>query len=427
MISETAPQKSRIARLVVLAGLIVPCMATLTPGDAYESISGLCVICGDLGGVDAVLNVLLFVPLGFGLGLMRVSWWKAIGTCILLTVIIESLQFRTVLGRDASAGDLITNSVGGALGITLGRSWPALVKPGPGTRAVLIAGALAAWAAVSVITGYALQPRPGDPPFYGQLARERSTDPPYPGAVEHVQLGGIRIPDREVPGSAEIPAALRAGHAFTMRVTPREVPSWFSPIARVADRHDVEHALIAARGPDAVFRVRTNAAFLRFRPYAVGIRDALHPTSRAVTISGTFHRGNARLVVAGDIGSRESDVVFGLASGWRLILPFNSVATGSALQNALDVLWFSLLIIPAAYWSTALTRGWRLVAVAAGLAAVMIGGVLLIDAAMALTPVLPDIVGVASGIAMGSLFGRFFPGRAGYQSGRDKPAGVSVA
>jgi hypothetical protein len=41
--------------------------------------------------------------------------------------------------------------------------------------------------------------------------------------------------------------------------------------------------------------------------------------------------------------------------------------------------------------------------------------------------VLPDIVGVASGFVVGSLFGRFFPGRAGYQSGRDKPSAVSVA
>jgi hypothetical protein len=46
---------------------------------------------------------------------------------------------------------------------------------------------------------------------------------------------------------------------------------------------------------------------------------------------------------------------------------------------------------------------------------------------MNLTPVIPDIVGVASGVVLGSAFGRFFQQRGGYQSGRDKLSGMSVA
>ena len=420
MIPEVAsPRSSLGARFVAFAGLLVACAATLTPLPAQKSVGGICLICGELGGVDAILNIGLFLPLGLGLGLMRTPWWKGLSVCVALTILIESLQLTAVTGRDASVGDVVTNSLGGAVGLALGRHWPVLITPRRGVRALLIVVASALWSTVSAITAFSLQPGPSGPPFYGQLARQRSGDPPYPGAVTDARLGEIRIPDAEVLEGDRIPEALRAGEPFSIRVTPRAAPSWFSPIARVADRYDVENALIAAIGNDVVFRIRTNASFLRLRPYTVGLPGALQSTGRPVAIAGSFHRANGRLIVTGDAETREVDVVFGLGSGWRLILPFNSVADGSVAESVLDALWFFLWLLPVGYWCSFRVRAGPAIAIAAGVVGVLLGALLLIDFVFQLPAATPDIAGVVMGVASGSLLGRLFQAYPGYQSGRD--------
>jgi hypothetical protein len=407
--------------MVVLAlGLGVICAATLTPGSARDSVTGVCLICGALGGVDAILNVLLFVPFGAGLGLVRMRWWKALLLCLLLTLAIEALQFAVISGRDASLGDALTNSIGGAIGFIIGRFWTDLLWPSQVVRIRLFVVAGAIWAVACLTTAYSLMPRPTVPPYYGQLARQRSTDPAYPGIVSAARLGPVQIPDTRIPNGSEVSAALRAGEPFEVRVTPRESPNWFSPIARIADRDDDEIAVVAAEGNDVVFSVRTNASFLRLRPYMIGVPEALDPAAGPATIVGSFYCATGRLIVSNERRGRESSVAFGLASGWRLILPFTSVATGAVGEALLDVLWFSLLVLPIAFWWTAHAGTRRLVVAGAALAATLMAVTLLIDVAMKLPFLYRDLGGVVVGVAIGSGLGRVFQAPSGYQF---RPAG----
>ena len=82
--------------------------------------------CGDYGGVDFMLNVALFLPLGVGLALQRLQATRAWLMILAATVVIESLQFAIIPGRDASLGDVIANATGGAIGLWLGRHWRGL-------------------------------------------------------------------------------------------------------------------------------------------------------------------------------------------------------------------------------------------------------------------------------------------------------------
>ncbi len=80
----------------------------------------VCIFCGDFGGVDFLLNILLFVPLGLGLALAGFSWRRAVLLAGLLSFGVELLQMKIIVGRDASLGDVMTNTTGGGVGALLG-------------------------------------------------------------------------------------------------------------------------------------------------------------------------------------------------------------------------------------------------------------------------------------------------------------------
>ena len=76
----------------------------------------LCLLCGDQSILDAVLNSLLFIPLGLGLRLAGMSRRRAFAIGLVTTITVETLQLG-IPGRDTSLGDIFTNSFGGLLGI----------------------------------------------------------------------------------------------------------------------------------------------------------------------------------------------------------------------------------------------------------------------------------------------------------------------
>ena len=105
--------------LVVATSLTVIAVLTLTPAPDTDTASWLtCIFCGERATADAVRNILLFAPLGVGLRLMHLSERKAIAFAMLLSGSVELLQL-VIPGRDASVGDLLSNSVGCMLGISL--------------------------------------------------------------------------------------------------------------------------------------------------------------------------------------------------------------------------------------------------------------------------------------------------------------------
>jgi hypothetical protein len=90
--------------------------ATLGPGGkVYDSKLRLDPT-SDLDGLQILGNIVLFVPFGGFLALLRVSRPKAILIAAMLSALIEVLQFLIIEGRYAATSDVIFNTVGAALG-----------------------------------------------------------------------------------------------------------------------------------------------------------------------------------------------------------------------------------------------------------------------------------------------------------------------
>lgn len=70
----------------------------------------------------AFLNVILTVPLGLfaKLALPRVPWWVIGLGVLVLSAGIELAQWQLPLGREGTVSDVVTNTIGGALGAVLG-------------------------------------------------------------------------------------------------------------------------------------------------------------------------------------------------------------------------------------------------------------------------------------------------------------------
>ena len=143
--------------VIAILGWIAIASLTLKPhpADAGQVVDLplTCLVCGESGAQDVVLNVLLFIPLGIGLGLWRLPRSRAIIAVVLTTLCVETIQFAFLAGRDASLSDVMTNSAGGLLGLAAGGNWRWLVQPGPRQARSLALLAAALWLATLAGTG----------------------------------------------------------------------------------------------------------------------------------------------------------------------------------------------------------------------------------------------------------------------------------
>src|SRR5438477_1941760 len=84
-----------------------------------------CVLCGERGIADALINVLLFFPLGAALAATGMPWARCLLGGALLSAAVEFAQMY-IPGRDPSLGDVLSNTLGAGLGAALmpmARSW----------------------------------------------------------------------------------------------------------------------------------------------------------------------------------------------------------------------------------------------------------------------------------------------------------------
>ena len=76
--------------------------------------------------LEAILNVLMFVPFGFLLGMLLPSarlWWLAVVASAAVSFGVELVQAVALAGRSATVIDFVANTAGGALGAVAAMLW----------------------------------------------------------------------------------------------------------------------------------------------------------------------------------------------------------------------------------------------------------------------------------------------------------------
>jgi hypothetical protein len=344
----------RFGQLLVLAGLLLTAAATLVPLPGQAAAAAAtplgCLVCGEYGGVDVVVNVLLFVPLGLGLRLLGLSTPAVIATGLVISLIVESLQLTVIAGRDASLSDLLTNTLGALIGAVLGSQIHLLLNPTrkAATRLVLLAGL--AWLGIQTGSAFLLQPWVPSEPLQAEWARTRAGRIPFDGIVTSALVSGIAAPDGSMAVDSEIQTRLSRGDiGLRLRlISGQKAPDW-SPVFELGPARRPVLAVMAA-GRDLAFQPPARSYSLRLRSPALRLPHALPQESgKPLQLAAGEERGTVWATWAAAHGRHSSAQALSPSLGWSLFIPFD-YAYGPEV-HLLTGLWVTGLLAPTGYWA----------------------------------------------------------------------------
>lgn len=370
-IATPIPLRWRFAPVALTIGWLLAIGAlTLRPDpDAVEAVGRSpwwCLVCGEAGTADLLLNLVLFAPLGWGLVRLGRSVPATILLAASVSVAIEVTQGLALPGRDAALGDVVANTLGAGIGWWLASA----LQAGRAGR-WLAPATLAAFAGTLVASTLLSAPAPAERNAVVRLTPSTDDRPAYPGTVLRLAVGTT-----EHVGPSGHPVALpeppTAAAAFTWAAPGNQAAS----IARIEDHRGwpIVHLTRTAAGVE--LGVRTVGGRLRFRTptWLMPVRDAA--SGDTVEVRLHLARGIARL--AGRTASGESTVVirYGPQHGWLLLNPYAPTAATTASWRWWTLAWLfawgAVLGIGAArrrrplWWGAAAVIGLLACAFAAG-------------------------------------------------------------
>ena len=377
--------------------------ATLVPGSPTRIPEPIaCFWCDRYAAVDAVLNLLLLIPLGVGLGIAGLRPVRAALVMLALSLAVETLQLLVIQGRDPSVRDVVMNVAGGLAGLVIGRHWRALVDPHRRMAWRFAGAARLVWILVHLAGGWLVAPSlPADKlpliagthvggyaDFEGQLLRYAIATQPRPGAAQAAR------DDRVL---AAVTAQLRPG-ARRDSVTP---------ILTLVEQVGVFPLMLALQGDDLVLHLRTRAEDLQLRSPAWRMRDVIRPWYRVpeplgapllVQVLRTPHQVRAMVQTSSAVRFT-STVTVRSAQLWAMLAPTQQVIDDGFDEGS--ALFCAVLLLPLGYWSALSRRrqrfAWTLALTAAG--GGLIVGPLFFQAGY---PEWGDVAGCVVGLAIGA-------------------------
>lgn len=350
--------RPRVWGALALGAFVVILAATLFPNPtgtlAALRTPLLCVVCGDQGGTDVVLNLLLFMPLAVALRLWGMSWGRTVVTCAAVSLMVETLQFTVIPGRDASLSDLLTNTAGGAIGATISRPVRTALFPGRDAATRLTLGMALCWLGMLATSAWLMAP--WAPTGHRPWSRW-SPDPLWPesfvGRVTGVESSGMPLPSGVLPdtvgrhilrqvrhGRIDLRAELISGPdqsnrrrwIYSLQVGPVLAPR------------------LSQEGGDLLLELPVHALHLKLSAPALRLTNGMpRDSGRAVTI--TVSQVGGYVTMVSSYGGRPHALTLGIGptQGWSVIAPFGiPIGRGARVLTAL---WIAGWLVPLGYWS----------------------------------------------------------------------------
>lgn len=345
-----APGSRRIIYIALALYLAAVAFATLTPRPIGPMLTGpWCLLCGELGGVDILQNLILFAPLGVLLAMAGATTRTAALRAFLISLTIEGLQYSIISGRDASVSDVLTNTLGATVGAWLTanrRAW--LVPDAARSRPLAIAWSTAM---IATLAAMAVALQPSVPRFdaYVQFMPVRTFWDTFAGRLLDARLEERPLASGLMDASDPRIGALRHGrYSAEMAVSGAQRTNRFAPVLRIGNRQG-EMFFLGQRHLDAVFRPRLRASDAGLRSPFFAVRDGLAANQTEVRVRGEMTKGSVGMRVTTGVMVQERHIALSPSLGWALLIPFEVALAGGELM--LGALWLALLAAPAGYWS----------------------------------------------------------------------------
>lgn len=311
--------------------------------------SMLCLVCGPVGGADVLQNILLFLPLGVGLGMMRMPGARGMALILVTTGTVELLQATVLGGRFASLGDIVANSAGGALGLWTGWHDSHWAFPAPRTRRSLARASLAVMLLLLIVATASIRRIVPSGPLTLRIAPTEAHGRRFEGCVSASSLGAQPIAPGRVPPAIEQDFRQKGG-TLSMSVISGLWVEYESSIAVILDRQWRGLVRVSQDGSDAVLAVYVAGNHAGLRGPRLVLPAAL-PPSQADTVridAEVALRRVALTVRAGDTVVTRA-LTMGPSTAWMVLYPFGYGT--SAIVAVVSLAWLAILTVPAGYWS----------------------------------------------------------------------------
>jgi len=341
---------------------------------------------------DALVNIVLFVPLGAALATCRRSAVGILTSALVLSAAIESVQLA-LPGRQSSLADVIFNTAGAGAGLLLARLAPRLLRAEGRWAARLSLAASCLAAGATLLAGQLLAPSLPRSRYEARWTPTARVEDPYRGTVLQAQVAGRSVRD-DLDGSASVRADLLRGGAFRIVLLAGPPTSRMAPIVGIYDEDDRQIAIVGADGSSLVFRYRTRAASWQLDQPDVVLVDALAGVEVGDTVTIDVHRRPRgwRVLVNGE----QEKVGFTVGHAWAVLL--YGPGFPPRVQSLLGALWIAAVFVPIGYWAR--FRWESLVALILAMVAV---GVLPMAGDLMPTPAI-EIISAPTGFGIGFFF-----------------------
>ena len=378
-----SPGNTRFKTALTVLSVAAILVATLRPA-GIEMAQGWTVqlLEGDEGLAEIFQNIILFVPLGLALALGNTRTWRNIAAGALLSFAVEFAQ-QWIPGRDPSVGDLLFNTLGGAVGVLLVRTAPRWLLV---TQTRVVAGLSLANATLAATvwlgTGWVLRP---------MLPVASALELRAPDLGQHMDLFTGRV--LSVTG--------RLGVAEPVRIVATATPpSWrLAPILDVDDGPGPAGTIIGVDRADLVLRNRSRSMFLTLARADLRARRVLTGVTPGDTMTITARTdGHGPAFCLGLDEKEWCGLGYTIGDGWRLI--FYPMHFPPLALRLLNTLWIAGWCLGLGWWG----RRHPASGVAVGLVAL----VLLVGPGLVglLATPLGEIAGGLAGVGLGNLASR---------------------
>ena len=392
-----------------LAAIVLVTMVPLSAADV--SPAEWCFLCGQLSGIDFVLNVALFIPLGVSLRVAGESRLTSALFVIVATGTIELAQL-TIPGRISSSGDLVANIVGGGTGYVLGGSLRTIAAPASRQAVGFLASAGAMVLLIMWGTLWLFAPSPTAHPYWGQFAPELGQFANFGGTVVDAYVGGESLRDGRLRNTDAVRALLEQ-ETIVVRASVHGGPATeaLAPAVSIFDGEQQEVMLLGRDGADLVFRVRSRATEMGLRTPTVTVWNAFPPDGAGgadapLQLKGTINGFVIAASSRSPTNCESRSITFRPTNGWAYLLPFEHLYTENGKR--FTIMWVALVFLPLGYYAVTALVGSRSLrarmAIAAWTGFAPIAGLVAIPMAFDLAPgTSGEWLGVAIGYGIAAI------------------------
>jgi VanZ family protein len=358
-VTRTPRRRRPTSWLLVVGTLLLILFATLGPTALPPRgvpMVDWCFTCGSQWGVDFVLNILLFVPLGLALRLAGVPVRSAVAAIVAATCAIELIQLL-IPGRISSTGDLLANATGGIIGYAVAGGLRTLFVPNARQAVALAVGAGALVPAMMMLTLWLFEPAPTSHAYWGQFAPTLGQFAQFHGRVVEASVGGAPLRNGRLANGPQVRAHLRENETEVRAIVYAGAPTIaLAPAVSIFDGEQNEVMLLGRDKSSLVFRLRSRARALGLRTPSVTVwnafpREPAGVAQERVRLTGRVSGYTISATARTGATCVTRSIHFRPSHGWAYLAPFENLYTPNALR--FTVLWLALLFAPLGYYAAA--------------------------------------------------------------------------